>query len=138
MAQVQPFSSVTINLSDILSDDLRLEIETLMVEYEMARVAETEANNAVVLATANLLSARARRAVTRMKLVSAFAKGNNQVAMESNWSPFRNAHGQPAVENFMTERDLRNLQRMQRAQMNTQAADIPGVYDGMFETPDEN
>jgi len=136
--QVQPFSSVTVCLSDIHSEDLKLEIETLMVEYEMARVAETEANNAVVLASAKLLSARAARAVNRMKLVTAFAKGSNQVAMEPNWSPFRNAVGQPAVENFMSERHLRNFQRMQNERMNTQAADIPGLYDGMFEPPEEN
>jgi hypothetical protein len=58
--------------------------------------------------------------------------------MEPNWEPFRNSNGRPAVENFLSERDQRNLNRMQRAQMNSQASDIQSSYNGMFEAPDSN
>ena len=136
MAQTQPFSAVQISVSDVGGEDLQFEIENLMIEYEVAKVHETEAHNAVILANAALLAARGARVVARMKLVTAFAKGSNRVAMEPNWEPFRNSTGRPAVENFLSERDQRNLNRMQRAQMNTQASDLPGDYNGMFETPD--
>jgi hypothetical protein len=136
MPASQPFSSVQVSVSDIPGEDLQFEIENLMIEYEQARVRETEANNAVIVASAGLLSARGARAVAKMKLVTAFAKGSDRVAMEPNWEPFRNSSGRPAVENFMSERDQRNLNRMQRAQMNHQASDIPGSYNGMFEAPD--
>lgn len=136
MAQVQPFSAVQVSVSDVSGEDLQLEIEALMIEYEVAKVQETEAHNAVLLANAALLAARGARVVARMKLVTAFAKGNNQVAMEPNWEPFRNSGGRPAVENFLSERDQRNLNRMQRAHMNSQASDIQGAYNGMFETPE--
>ncbi len=136
MAQAQPFSAVQVSVSDVVGDDLQMEIEALMVLYEAAKVKETEAHNAVILTNAALLAARGDRLIARMNLVNAFAKGNNQVAMEPNWEPFRNSQGRPAVENFLSERDQRNLNRMQRAQMNSQASDIKGNYNGMFETPD--
>jgi hypothetical protein len=138
MPAVQPFSAVQVSVADIAAEDLQMEIENLMFEYEQAKVHETEAYNAVVLANAALLSARGSRAVARMKLVTAFAKGSDRVAMEPNWEPFRNSNGRPAVENFLSERDQRNLNRMQRAQMNSQASDIQGSYNGMFEAPDGN
>lgn len=138
MPAVQPFSAVQVSVADIAAEDLQMEIENLMFEYEQAKIHETEAYNAVVLANAALLSARGSRAVARMKLVTAFAKGSDRVAMEPNWEPFRNSNGRPAVENFLSERDQRNLNRMQRAQMNSQASDIQGSYNGMFEAPDGN
>jgi len=138
MPAVQPFSAVQVSVTDIAAEDLQMEIENLMFEYEQAKVHETEAYNAVVLANAALLSARGSRAVARMKLVTAFAKGSDRVAMEPNWEPFRNSNGRPAVENFLSERDQRNLNRMQRAQMNSQASDIQSSYNGMFEAPDSN
>lgn len=136
MAQAQPFSAVQVSVGDVIGDDLQMEIEALMVAYEAAKVKETEAHNAVILTNAALLAARGDRLIARMNLVTAFAKGNNRVAMEPNWEPFRNAQGRPAVENFLSERDQRNLNRMQRAQMNREASDIPNSYNGMFETPD--
>jgi hypothetical protein len=136
MPTVQPFSAVKVSVNDILADDLKLEIEALMFEYEQARVAETEAHNTVVLANAALLSARAARAISRTKLVAAFAKGSDKVAMEPNWAPFRDSDSRPAVENFLSERDQRNMFRMQRAQMNNEAAGIESAYGGMFEAPE--
>lgn len=136
MAQAQPFSAVQVSVADVEGDQLQVEIEVLMVAYEAAKVKETEAHNAVILANAALLAARGDRLIARMNLVSAFAKGSNRVAMEPNWEPFRNGQGRPAVENFLSERDQRNLNRMQRAQMNREASDIPNSYNGMFEGPD--
>jgi hypothetical protein len=138
MPTVQPFSAVQVNVSDILAEDLQMEIENLMFEYEQAKIRETESHNAVILASAGLLSARGTRAIARMKLVAAFAKGSDKVAMEPNWEPFRNSSNRPALENFLSERDQRNLNRMQRAQMNSQASDIGGSYSGMFEDPENN
>jgi hypothetical protein len=134
---IQPFSSVVVTVNEIIDDELKMQIEHEMVEYDQARIAHARASNDVITASAALLAAQGARAIAKIKLVSTFAIGSDKVAMEPNWEPFRAEGGRPAVENFMSERDQRNFHRFQRAQMNAQAGEVKGGgFDGMFERPD--
>ena len=136
-AATQPFSAVIVSVKDIQDEHLSMQIDLEMSEYERAKIAATEARNVVAEAAAHLLIAQSNRVTTRVALLRSFARGSEKVAAEAGWEPFRNAEGRPAVENFMSERDQRNFNRLQRAEVNEKATAAKANFAGYFENGED-
>jgi hypothetical protein len=134
-ANQQVFRSVVVRSSEIEDETLREQIDGRMMSYEQELMEESSAQLDVERATAKLLRARASRMESRAAVQESFGKGDSRVAMEPNpWEPFRDNRGGVCIENFLSQRDQRNMMRAQKANMNRQVEQMTeGNHGDMFE-----
>jgi hypothetical protein len=133
------FRSVVVRAADIPDPEIREQIENRMFALDQARMEETQAHVELERASAKLLRARAARIEAQAALQESYGRGDTKVAMERNWEFFRDSTGAACAENFLSERDQRNMLRMQKANMNHQMQQYGGdeaSHNDMFESGD--
>ncbi|SRR6266702_1077181 len=132
----QIFSQVVVRSSDIQDVELQEKVANRMMAFEQAKMERVNSDISLMRSTAERLRAQAAELEAKAALHETFAEGDTRCALESNWDFFRDNKGNPCAENYLSERDQRNMMRAQKASMNRtleQQQSDGSQFNDMFE-----